>query len=232
MTVWPSGTLMDRLAVDVGAELLALAPARMRRPGDVLIHQGVPDGRHVFLLRAPADGRTALVKVTATMESGDDVLLGIRVSGDMVGELALLRGTPRSATVMLCSEALVHAIPPGVFSEFVKRRPAVWAAVAQMIADRLDWANRRRLDMATLSVTGRVAQVLTDLVDRHGFEAPGGFDVGVSLTQAELGRLVGAREDAVNKAMRLLRAKGLADTRYRRVTVHDLQGLRDFSLIS
>lgn len=225
---WPAGTLMAHLDDEVGEALLAAGGATTRGSGHVLIHQGDTEDRQVYLLRSSKQGRSAIVKVTTTLENGEDCLLGVRVHGDLVGELALLRDQPRSATVTLCSDALVHTIPAGGFTTLLERHPSIWRAMAMMIADRLDWANRRRTEMAGHSVAVRLAHVLTDLVDRHGYEVDGGFDVGVGLTQAELGRLVGAREDAVNKAMRGLRDLGLAETRYRRITVLDLANLRTF----
>src|SRR4051812_1797745 len=49
---WPKGTLMARLPVTTGLELLELARPRMHRAGEILMSQGAP-GDQVCLLRAP-----------------------------------------------------------------------------------------------------------------------------------------------------------------------------------
>ena len=56
-------------------------------------------------------GTTACVKVTACLENGQEALLGIGVSGDVVGEQAVLGQRVRSATVVACSPLVAHPIP-------------------------------------------------------------------------------------------------------------------------
>ncbi|MEU7863806.1 Crp/Fnr family transcriptional regulator [Nonomuraea sp. NPDC049141] len=217
---------MAGLAPAIGRQLMALRPATLRQAGQILIRQGDSTDKRIFLLRSLNATHIALVKVTADLENGEQALLGIRVSGDVVGEMAPLRELPRAATVTLCSDCRVHAIPDVEFAAFLERHPAVWRAVACLMADRLDWANRRRADMAGYDVLIRLAHVLAELADRHGHSCERGIDLGVPLTQVELGRLIGAREDAVNKAMRRLRDQRIALTEYRRVIVLDLPRLR------
>ncbi len=226
--LWPAGTLMARLDPDARQALLGLRPAQSCEPGVTLIHQGDPDHTDVFLIRSTRVRTPACAKVTASLDNGAETLLGIRVSGDIVGELAVLRHAPRSATVTTCTRALFHRIPPDVFMEFLSHHPPVWEAVSRMIADQLDWANRRRLDIAGHSVSARLAHVLVELVERHGHPTPEGHDIGVTLSHLELGRLICAGEDAVGKAIRTLRRAGLVHGRYRRVTILDLAGLRAY----
>jgi len=226
--LWPSGTLMARLDPDARRELLSLSPARSCEPGSVLVHQGDLDRTDVYLIRSTRLNAPACAKVTARLDNGSETLLEIRVSGDIIGELAVLRHAPRSATVTTCSRALVHAIPADVFMGFLDRHPRAWEAVSRMIADRLDWANRRRQEIAGHSVAVRLARVLAELVDFHGYPTSDGHDIGVSLSQTELGRLISAREDAVGKAMRTLKSAGLVRARHRGVTVLDRAGLRAY----
>jgi CRP/FNR family cyclic AMP-dependent transcriptional regulator len=226
--LWPAGTLMARLDQDARQALLGLRPAQSCEPGIVLIRQGDLDHTDVYLIRSTRLSTPACAKVTASLDNGSETVLGIRLSGDIVGELAVLRHAPRSATVATCTRALIHKIPADVFMGFLSRHPHAWEAVSRMIADQLDWANRRRLDIAGRSVPARLARVLVELVDLHGYPTPEGHDIGVSLSQAELGRLICAGEDAVGKAMRTLRNAGLARGHYRRVTILDLAGLRAY----
>lgn len=221
---------MDRLSPEDQKELLALAPSSRREAGEPLIYQGDPKRTEVYLLRSiPGRRPTACVKVTAYLESGGAAMLGIRVSGDVVGELAALRRQPRAAMVTTCSPMLVHVIRAQAFTDFLDRRPAAWNAVARMIADRLDWANRRRTDFAQFSVPVRVANVLVELAARHGIDqADGKRDLGIDLTHEEIANLVGARKDAVFKAVRRFKELGLIDPGHRRKIVIDPDGLTKF----
>lgn len=222
---WPDGTLMSRLDEHTGAELISLVPGIRYPVGSVLISQGAHD-MCVYLLRPAKPGTSACVKVTACLENGQEALLRIGVSGDVVGEQAVLAQRARSATVVACSPLVAHPIPGPQFMEFLGRRPAAWHALTLMITERLDWSDRRRLSFAGHDVKVHLARVILELVDRHGYPEAGGYALGVSLSQAELGRLIGAGQDATAIAVRQLRQAGMVQTRYRGLLVSDLPALR------
>ena len=226
---WPNGTLMHRLPERARAELLAiLAPAREFKTGDVLIRQG-DEGLFVYLLRAKRVGRPACVKVTAQLDNGSETLLAVRVDGDLVGEMSVLRDVPRNATVTACADTLAYAITKDAFRAYLTRCPEVWTHLYGVLAGRLEWSNLRRQEFGSFPVTVRLARVLLDLASRHGLDHPDGVDLGVRLSQMELGLLIGAREDAVSQAMRQLREAGLAAPRYRSVVITDHAALVSFA---
>ncbi|WP_328393657.1 Crp/Fnr family transcriptional regulator [Nocardia sp. NBC_00416] len=224
---WPDRTFVSGLTERSRHDLLALARPHRVPAGRVLISQGERGGR-VFLLRSGPTGATACVKVTATASNGAETLLGIRVGGDIVGELAALRDAGRSATVTTCTDAVVHRIPGRVFVDFLRSHSEAWEVLCRMLADRLEWANRRQLDFGGYPVTNRLARVLLELVQRHGRMVRGGHHLGVALSQAELGALIGARPDAIGLAMRDLRAAGLVISGYRSLVLTDLVGLQRY----
>ena len=104
---WPDGTLMSRLDLCAGEELISLVPGIRYREGSVLINQGARD-TWVYLLEPASPGRSACVKVTACLENGQETLLSIGVSGDVVGEQAVLARRERPATVVACSPLVAH----------------------------------------------------------------------------------------------------------------------------
>ncbi|MDH6118014.1 Crp/Fnr family transcriptional regulator [Kitasatospora sp. GAS204B] len=219
---------MDRLPADQAAELLALSRTAAFEAGDVLLHQG-ESSRHVMLLQPADPTAVACAKVTAGLEGGAETLLSIRVSGDLIGEQAALRKVPRSATVTACTPLRVAVVTSDRFLTFLGRFPEAAQHVAAVLADRLDSANRRRLDFVAYGVPIRLARVLVELADLLGRSGDGGTSIGVELSQPELGRLIGAGEDAVGQAVRRLKAEGLVRPHYRGVTVLDLRGLRRFA---
>lgn len=221
---WPTGTLLAKLGHHARDDLLSLAPERRFAPGTPLLHQG-DRSTHVFVLKADKPSAAACVKVTARLSDGAECLLGIRVSGDVVGELAPIRGSARSATVTTCSAVRAHRIDERPFMDFLDRYREAWSAITGVIADQLDWANERRMDFTAYSVPIRLARALIALADRHGYSTGTGIDIGVQLSQEEIAMLIGAGRDAVGKATRQLKAAGLIDTAYRGLVVTDWPGL-------
>ena len=222
---WPARTLMSRLDAQAADELLNLAAGKLYELGTVLIRQGAASNQ-VYLLEVPPRGTSACVKITATAENGIETLLGIRAAGDVVGEIGVLGQWPRNATVTTCSPLIGHAIPGEAFMSFLARRPHAWHAVSLMIADRLDWANHRRIDIAGYDITVQIARVIIHILDIYGYCTSNTGELGVRLSQPELGSLVGASKEAAAKAVRRLREMELIETGYRAIIVRDVAGLR------
>ncbi|WP_157619995.1 Crp/Fnr family transcriptional regulator [Saccharothrix sp. NRRL B-16348] len=206
--------------------LLSLGRQRVIRTNEHLTRQGDRE-MGVFLLKSAVSGSAVCAKVTRVAQNGSEALIGVRVAGDVIGEGAALRqDLIRSATVTACTDLLVQVIERRQFLAYLDRNPEAWHALCALITDRLDWANRRRADFAAYDVKVRLVRVLLELAETHGVPGPLGVDLGVAVSQEELGRLIGAKPDAVGVALKALKAKGLVTARYRGVRIRDLESLR------
>jgi CRP-like cAMP-binding protein len=216
---------MERIGEDTAARLLDLARPRTLPVNRVLLGQGERRGL-VVLLDAAEPGGAAAAKVTAVLRNGTEVMLGIRVHGDIVGEMGMVRGTAASATVTACTPMAVRTYSHAQFREFLDEHPDAWRAVGAVMGDRLESSDRQRAEFVGYEVGPRLARILLDLAGRHGRPTPDGIDVGVRLSHTDLGKLIGARTDAVGNAMRGFRAQGLVQSRYKRVVIVDTDRLR------
>lgn len=220
---------MAKLPAELRSRFLGSARVLRYEAGEHLMTQG-DISTHVYVLSsADPAGSPVCAKITLGLENGAEGLLGVRLSGDVIGESAAVRGTARSATVIACGPTHAHILTRDAFIRLLDEDARAWRALTCVIADRLDTANRRRLDEAAFSVAVRLARALTELVERHGILGEEGHELGVHLSQAELGRLIGAREDAVQLAMRQLRSANAVVVHYRTVIVTDLAELRRFA---
>jgi CRP/FNR family cyclic AMP-dependent transcriptional regulator len=218
-TPWLPGTLLSRLGDSARQELLRLGVPRTAGASRVILREGVCES-HVVLLN---DG---LTKVTAAMTDGRHALLDVRVSGDVVGEISALNGTPRSATVTTCRASTIRIIHRNDFRSFLREHPDAAMAIAGIVADRLRTANRRRVDFAAYPVKVRLARVLWEIATTYGYRDSNGIVVDIQLTQSELATMCGAAEISLQKALRELRASGTVDTGYRQVIVRDTEALQ------
>lgn len=170
--------------------------------------------------------RSGITKVTAALENGHESLLAIRVGGDVVGELAAMDDAPRSATVTACGPIAAGVVHRSELRQFLRDHPEAAMLVAGIVAQKLRWANRRRIEFGGYPVKVRLARVLAELAGEHGIPEPRGVVIGVTLTQPELAALAGSAEVTIHKALRELREDRLLTTGYRRTTVLDLARLR------
>ncbi|MEO3747537.1 Crp/Fnr family transcriptional regulator [Plantactinospora sp. B5E13] len=219
---WPHGTLLARLDPQARAELLSLGVQRQVPAGRILILEGSEES-HLILLRQ------GLTKVTASLPDGRSTLLAIRFGGDLVGEMSALNRKPRSATITTCGPALVDFIRLDRFKRFLKEHPGAALELAAMVADRLRWSNDRRMEFTSYPARVRVARIIAELARTHGRRTRAGVVVDVHLTQSELATACGTAGTTLEKVLRELRAEGIVETDYRRITVRDLGQLYELS---
>ncbi|MGA5896530.1 Crp/Fnr family transcriptional regulator [Streptomyces venetus] len=217
---WPARSLLGVVAPEARRELLELGvPARFEA-GKVLLTEGAGT-RHMLVLLS------GFAKVTARVENGEESLLAVRVGGDSVGEMAALDGSPRSATVTACGPLSALVVQPAALHALLARRPEVHLALTRILADRLRWANRRRLDFKGYPAKVRLARLLVELATRYGRPVGDGTVLGCRLTQPELAALTGAAETTIHKGLRELRREGLLETGYGSTVIRDLDRLRE-----
>jgi CRP/FNR family transcriptional regulator, cyclic AMP receptor protein len=201
---------------------MSLGTLRVADPSRVILQEGMRES-HVILLR------DALTKVTVAMTDGRHALIDVRVSGDVVGEISALNGTPRSATVTTCRASVLRIIQRGDFRAFLRSHPDAAMEIAGIVADRLRMANRRRVDFASYPVKVRLARILWEVATAYGHREPEGIVVDMPLTQSELATMCGAAEITLQKALRDLRTSGVIGTGYRHVVIRDAAALQIYA---
>ncbi|MFC4531774.1 Crp/Fnr family transcriptional regulator [Sphaerisporangium dianthi] len=158
--------------------------------------------------------------------AGVPALAGIRVGGDLVGEVAVLAGQRQEATATAADACLARLIPPRELARLAVRFPDFARALYGAAAGHN--ASARWYPAGADTAMGRLVRVLVELGRSYGEPVPEGVMIGVSLTRPELAGLVDAPEPAVYRALTVLRRTGVLGTGYRRIVVHDIRGLRAF----
>jgi len=74
-------------------------------------------------------------------------------------------------------------------------------------------------------VPTRLSRRLCELASRHGVPGGGGVLLPLPLTQEDLGRMVGASRETVNRSLAGLAVRGLVRTEGRRYVIPDLEAL-------
>jgi CRP-like cAMP-binding protein len=201
-------------------EVAALRSAgRLRRwdRGTTVITEGDTSDWVLVLL----EGR---VKVSSHTSSGNEVVLAVRGPGGLIGEQSAIDGSPRSATVTTLEP--VTGVVVRDFVSFLESHGRVAVLLMKLVSERLRDSDRKRIEYGAFDTTGRVATRLLELAERYGEQTDAGVRVALPLSQDELAGWTGSSREAVSKALRTLRDRGLIETGRRRVIIHDVEGLR------
>lgn len=216
---WSPGTFLGSLPEATAGELLGLGARRQFPAARIILREGGADSHTVVLI-------SGFVKVTTAVE-GIETLLGIRLPGEVIGEIGALTGAPRNATVTSCGVVTAVIVSRAAFEAFLRRHPDASGLVTAMMARQLSWANRRRSDFAAFPAHIRLARLLVEIADVCGRRrADGSVQIAVPLSQPDLAAMIAIAQATVQKAIHELRDNGLIDTGYRRMTIMDPPRLR------
>lgn len=94
-------------------------------------------GRELTTENAPGQEFVVLVEGTAEVRKGDE-LVNTLGPGDYVGEIALLTGRPRTATVVATSPVHALVVEGHAFQRLLEHAPGIRAKVEQVAAGRLE----------------------------------------------------------------------------------------------
>jgi len=164
-------------------------------------------GQTVFLAGDPGDGcyriEDGLLKVSVMTSDGGERILAIHGPGSLVGELSMIDGAPRSASVFTLRPSKLRFISRIAFESFSRGNPEVYQRLMTLLAKRLRETNDALAATSFLSVEGCVARALLSLAQAFGHDVGGGrILVRQKLTQSELGAMAGISRENVSRILK------------------------------
>jgi CRP-like cAMP-binding protein len=170
-------------------------------PGEVLFEQGEEsDGLYIVI--------TGIVRIYLTAHDGREATISLLEDGEMIGEISLLDGLPRSAGAAALTATKLIFIPHRPFCELLDISPKLTRQVLIMLCERLRAANGQ-VDQAIFhDLRHRLLMLLRQIAVIHGRVERDVSVVDMDLTQGMLAQMLGASREAVNKQLRSLAKEG------------------------
>lgn len=166
------------------------------------------------------------VKISSFSDEGQEIVIAVRGSGELLGEDCFVDGEPHMATVTALGPVEALAVGTQAFAEFLEESSHARQVLLRTGYRRLREATRWRVVLGPRDTTGRVALRLVWLADHYGEPVGGRVHIRLSLSQEELAGWVGASREAVSKALRALRERGWIETHRRGITILNHDALR------
>lgn len=144
------------------------------------------------------------VHVTFMSEEGEEFILTDMGEGDFFGEMSLIDGYPRSATVVASEPSTLAMLERDRFIETVRKEPMVAFDLLMFVVQRLRQNNEMLECFAFLDVRERLEKLLAGFVREEGSRTDNGYYRIRKLTHKELAARTGASREAVSKVMKVL----------------------------
>jgi CRP/FNR family transcriptional regulator len=201
------------------ARVAHVAVPRRFEAGEVVFKEG-DEGSTCYIVRS---GRARAIR---EHPDGRSITLAHFAPGDIFGEMAMLDGERRSATVETVEGTEAIAILSADMHRLLREYPDISVKLIAALGRRLRHTNERLARQSFQTVQSRVAAVLAQLVAATR-EADGGSDgdVLITATQAELAQLAGSSRESASRFLAVLERAGIITQGRGRLTVHDPEAL-------
>jgi CRP-like cAMP-binding protein len=164
-------------------------------------------GETIFLMDSPGDAMMAIleghVRISVPSPEGKEIVLAILHPREVFGEIALLDGKGRTADARAMSRCSIAVLDRRDVLSFFERQPNAWPKLVEVLCDRLRRTDQHLAEMALLEIPLRLAKTLLRLLA----EDTGGQRI--ALSQRELGNIVGASRESVNKCLNEWQRRGI-----------------------
>ena len=195
--------ILPNLPIQFSGRLLANAKPQSLAERDVLFQAGdVADGCYRL--------EQGLLKVSIASPQGDERILTILGPGSIVGELAIIDGLPRSATVVAIRDCRLSFISREAFVSCLREYPEIYSDLVATLVSRLREADEAMAAASFLTVKARVARALLELAEHLGRETESGRIVILhKIRQSDIAAMAGVARENVSRTLTDLKRRGL-----------------------
>ena len=176
---------------EIASELFARATSHQLKAADTLFETG-DEGDGCYRLEK------GLLKVSLISPQVRERIIAIITPGAVVGDLAVIDGLPRSASVHALTDCELRFLSRAAFERLAQEHPQIHQYLVKLLAARLRHADDIIASLAFLPAKARVAQALLALAENLGEKTDsGGALIPRIINQADIAAMAGvARENA------------------------------------
>lgn len=217
-----SVSLFARLPDDALDRIAQASPPRRYRKGQILCLEG-DAGHSLYVLE---EGH---LRVSQSLPSGEETILAVIEAPAAVGELSLLDGAPRSATLTATTAIVVRTVGRAEFVALLREQPGLVMALMTTLAGIIRRSNERQVDLFGLDVPGRLAKWLLQRSESHGKVMPGGVAFQLGRSQGELAAELGTTRSTLNRTLKGFEEMDLITADGDAIVLADAERLRAFT---
>jgi CRP/FNR family transcriptional regulator len=163
--------------------------------GEVLFEQG-DDGNGCYWLQQ------GVVTVSASLANAQRRIIALLGPGAVIGELAMIDGQPRSATVQAITDCVLSFVSRASFEGELSDHPELYSHIMLTLAARLRQSDEDRVAATSVTVEARLARALLSVARHLGEDGgPGRIRILHQITQLDLAAMAGISRESVGTAL-------------------------------
>lgn len=202
-------------------QLASRAHMKRYRKGETIITRG-DEGDSLMILLA---GRAKIANITSDAR---EIVLNFLAKGDVIGEIAILDGAPRTAGVFAIDDMEALVLYRRDLLPVLLKSPDTMLELIKILCEKLRAASAI-VEENSLPMAARMAAGLLRLADQHGRVSKGGTLIDLKLSQRDLGSYLGLSRENVSRQLGLFRDIGVLRIEGSEIVILDRDALREYS---
>jgi CRP-like cAMP-binding protein len=170
---------------------------------------------------------TGKVKIVRMDDDGREVILSILGESDFFGEMAILDGLTRSASVVATSKSELFMIHRRDFLRLMTEYPTVAIALLRELTGRLRKADAQIKSLSLKDASGRVATVILQLADEIGMFRKGRVEIDELPLQQDLANMAGTSRETISRMIHKFIKKGHLQLQGNRLIINDYESFKN-----
>lgn len=172
------------------------------------------------------EGSVQTNNVTA---EGKELLMHIMMPGECFGEIGLIEGSKRAQNSVARGDTLLSVLKKSDFNQFRAIHPEINAALLKMQCGRLRMTFLFMEDSALRTLRQRLARRLILMATMGGAKESGQILIKLALSQEELGKMLGASRQSINKELSFLEKEGIIEKKRSGIAILDPHALNSLT---
>jgi len=166
------------------------------------------------------------VKISRTSDEGKEVILTILKAGDFFGELSLLDGKGRSATVISMEDSELLTLRRSEFLLLIERFPLISIELLKVLANRLRKADEQIENLTLQDAVGRIGATIIHVAEQTGYRRGESMIIQKLPVQQDLANMAGTARETISRVIAVFEEKKLIERDGHRVVIRDFDGFK------
>lgn len=203
-------------------ELLRITDKTIKAEKGQFLFQEGQDADQLYLI---ISGKVQISKISS---DGRELTLRICGGNDICGELTLFTNSPKYLfNALMLEDGEVAIIKKSVIEKEIFQNGTLAYEFMKWMSDHFRRTQTKFRDLVLHGKKGALYSTLIRMTNSYGVQKNDGILIDLPLTNQKLGDFCGTSRESTNRILNDLRSKGIISLHKGKITVHNLQYLRD-----
>ena len=165
------------------------------------------------------------IKISKTGENGQEAIVRIATSGEVVGHRSLFTEEYYSATATVLEDSEICFIDKKYILELIQNNPSVALNLIQKLSRDLGQSENKIASFSSKNVREKFAEFLTIMGRTHGVMENGKKKISLKLTREEMASIVGTATETLIRILSDFKKEGLVELDGKYIVLENEKGI-------